>query len=268
MKMVFLSLIGIILLLVVAGIIYVLTNLDSIVEAAIEKYGSQATRTTVQVEKVRIKLREGDGSIFGLSVGNPEEFELPYALSLEETGLGIDLKSVNKEPYVINHITVRSPQVFFEMNESKKTNLNELKKNLTASGGDGKAGADGAGDKPSAAPPRLIIKRITFEDGRIQAKVTPLNKDYELKLPSLKMTNLGGNQGATPAELAREILQRLIDAARAEIKKKGIDAEVEKLKAEARQKIESEKARVKEEADQKLETEKQKAEDKLKNLLK
>jgi hypothetical protein len=68
--------------------------------------------------------------------------------------------------------------------------------------------------------------------------------------------------------LSREILQRLIDTARDEIKKKGIDAEVEKLKAEARQKIESEKTRIKQEADSKLETEKQKAEDKLKSLIK
>jgi hypothetical protein len=268
MKKILLSLIGIILILVVAGVIYVLTNLDSIVEAAIEKYGSQATGTAVQVDKVRIKLRDGDGAIFGLTVGNTKEFELPNAISLGEAGLGFDLKSLKEEPYVINHITVRSPQVFFEMNDEKKTNLNELKKNLAASASGDKSSTPSAGDKPSPAQPRLIIKRITFEDGRIEAKVTPLNKDYDLKLPSLKMTNLGGKNGATPAELSREILQRLIDTARDEIKKKGIDAEVEKLKAEARQKIESEKTRIKQEADSKLETEKQKAEDKLKSLIK
>lgn len=246
-----------------------LSNLDAIVKAAIEKYGSEATQTAVRVEKVRIKLTEGDGAVYGLTVANPGGFAMPHAVSLGETGLGIDLKSIKEEPYVINHITVRSPEVFFEMNENKKTNLNELKKNLAAStGGGGKAGTGASGDKPAATPPRLIIKRITFEDGRIAARVTPLDKDYDLRLPSLNMTNLGGSRGATPAELAREILQRLTDAARAEIKKQGIDAELDKLKAEAREKIESEKARLKEEADSKLESEKQKAEEKLRNLLK
>ncbi|NIR95405.1 MAG: hypothetical protein GWO08_17680, partial [Gammaproteobacteria bacterium] len=87
-------------------------------------------------------------------------------------------------------------------------------------------------EKAATAEPRLIIKRLIFEQGRITAKVTPLDKDYDLKLPSLNMANLGGRNGATPTELAREILQRLIDAAKTEIKKQGIDAELDKLKAE------------------------------------
>lgn len=268
MKKILLGLLALILVAIVAAVFYVLSNLDAIVKAAIEKYGSQATHTAVQVDKVRIKLTEGDGAVYGVTVANPGGYQTAHAISLGETGLGIDLKSLREEPYVINHVTVRAPQVFFEMNADKKINLNELKKNLTASAGGGKAGADTGGDKSTTAAPRLIIKRITFEDGRIAAKVTPLNKDYDLKLPALNMTNLGGSQGATPAELAREILQRLTDAARAQIKKQGIDAEIDKLKAEARQKIESEKAKLKEEADSKLESEKQKAEEKLKNLLK
>ncbi|MDZ7805292.1 MAG: hypothetical protein U5K34_15040 [Thiohalophilus sp.] len=249
---------------IIAGIFYVLTNLDSIVKAAIEKYGSQATQTAVQVDRVRIKLGEGDGAIFGLTVANPKGFELRHAISLGETGIGIDLKSIREEPYVINHITVRDPRVFFEVNANKKTNLNELKKNLTA--GQPSAKQDKPADKTSAEP-RLIIRRITFEQGRIDAKVTPLDKDYELNLPNINMTGLGGSQGATASELAKEILQRLMDAARNEVKKKGIDAELDKLKAGAKARVEEEKTRLKDEADSKIEEEKQKAEDKLKNLL-
>lgn len=72
------------------------------------------------VENVCIKLREGDGAVHGLTVANPADFDSPYAISLGETGLGIDIKSFRDEPYVINHITVRAPQVFFEINEAKK----------------------------------------------------------------------------------------------------------------------------------------------------
>ncbi|MDY6981306.1 MAG: hypothetical protein SV201_15655, partial [Pseudomonadota bacterium] len=118
-----------------------------------------------------------------------------------------------------------------------------------------------------SAEPRLIIRRLTFEQGRVDAKVTPLDKNYELELPSINMTNLGGRQGATPTELAREIMQRLMDAAKEAIRKKGIDAELDKLKAGAKARVEEEKARLKDEADSKLEEEKQKVEDKLKNLL-
>ncbi|MDZ7803238.1 hypothetical protein [Thiohalophilus sp.] len=149
---------------------------------------------------------------------------------------------------MINHIAVRDPQVFFEINADRKANLNELKKNLGIRPG---ASKDDSADTTSAGP-RLIIKRITFEQGVIDAKVTPLNKDYTLKLPNINMINLGGSQGATAAELAREILQRLTDAALAEIKKQGIDAEIDKLESDAKAKVEAEKSRLKDEADSKV----------------
>ena len=48
------------LILVVAGTAtYILTNLDFLVKAAIEKNGSQATKTAVRVSSVKIKLADG-----------------------------------------------------------------------------------------------------------------------------------------------------------------------------------------------------------------
>ena len=128
--------------------------------------------------------------------------------------------------------------------------------------------------KTEAAPaestseePRLIIRRITFADGNILARMAALNnKEYQLKLPSIKMTNLGGSKGATPSELASEILSRLTDRASEEVKKKVIDAEMDKLKAKARAKVDAEKARLKKKADAKLDEQKDKAKDKLKGL--
>ena len=50
----------VVLLVVLVGIVfYVVSSLDSIVAAAIEKYGSQATQTPVQVSAVNIDLKSG-----------------------------------------------------------------------------------------------------------------------------------------------------------------------------------------------------------------
>ena len=280
MKKVILGLALVIVLALAAGVYYVLTNLDGIVKTAIEKHGSEATQTAVRVDKVRIKLDAsttvGAGTISGLTIANPKGFALSHAFSLGEITTGINLKSLKAEPYIIDEITVRAPQVFVEINEDNKNNLNELKKNLTA--GAQQAKQKKAADKTAAKEPRLIIKRILFTDGNIKAKVVPLkdkdgnDKEYDLKLPTIKMSNLGGKAGATPTELATIIIDRLIDQAKKEIKKKGIDAELDKykakLKGKAEAKVEEEKAKLKEEADTKLDEEKQKAEDKLKGLLK
>ena len=54
----------ILLLIVIAGaVLYVLNNLDAIVEAAIEEYGSDAVKTSVQVEGVEIRLTEDRKSV-------------------------------------------------------------------------------------------------------------------------------------------------------------------------------------------------------------
>jgi len=262
---------GLLLIIVIAiggSVYYLLTNLDSLVEKAIEKYGSEATQTSVLVDSVEINLTDGAAGITGLTVGNPAGYGFANAFSLGEIRAAIDLQSLQKEPYIINEITVLAPQVFVEINEDKKTNLNELKNNLTA----------GSTDKPqdikSQAPteePRLIIRRLTFADGSIQAKVATLqNKEYQLKLPSMDMTNLGGSKGATATELASEILKRLTDRASDIVKKDIVDAELNKLKAKAQQKIDEEKAKLQEKVDSKVEAKKDivkdKAQDKLKNL--
>lgn len=264
MKKVILGIIVVVILAIGGGIYYAVSNLDALVKAAIEKFGSETTQTAVRVEKVQIRLAEGNGAIYGLTVANPGGFTQKQAFSLGEIGLGIDLESLKEEPYVIDHITVRAPQVFVEINKDKKTNLNELKKNLPT-GKTAKQSTEQS-SQSAAKEPRLIIKRLIFEQGRIMARVTPLKKDYDLKLPPINMTNLGGSKGATPSELSSEILKRLTDATTAEVKKKGIDAELDKLKAKAQERIDTEKAKLKEETESKIEAEKKKAEEKLKSL--
>ena len=268
MKKVILGLMLIIVIAIAGSVYYLLTNLDALVEAAIEKYGSEATQTSVLVDSVKINLTDGAAGITGLTIGNPAGYDLPNAFSLAEIRATIDLQSLQEEPYIINEIIVLAPQVFVEINEDTKTNLNELKNNLTA-GSTGKT-QDKKSQPPaegSAREPRLIIRRVTFADGTIQAKVAALqNKEYELKLPGLDMSNLGGSKGATATELASEILKRLTDRASDIVKKDIIDAELNKLKDKAQQKIDEEKVRLEDKADSKLDEEQDKAKDKLNNL--
>ena len=223
-----------------AGLFYVLNNLDSLVKNAIEKYGSEATQTAVRVESVKITLKEGSSVINGLSVANPAGFEAKYAFSLGKIGNKISIDSLGKDVLVIDDITIRAPEVYFEVNKKRQTNLNELKKNLL---GTAPASTSKKQTKTKSDEPRLILKRVHFSQGKIFAKVAPLNnKEYQLKLPEILLRNLGGSKGATAAELSHEILSVLSDRALAEVKKKGIDAELDKAKAQINEKIAAEKA--------------------------
>ena len=258
-----------ILLIVAVGVVsyYVLTNLDEIVKAAIEKYGSEATHTAVRVDKVKIGLKEGSAAVYGITIANPTGFGDPNAFSLGEVSARIDYDSVSGDVIIIDDIAVLAPQVFFEMNKDKKTNLNELKSNITASAPT-KPAAKGESRPAEGKEPKLIIRHMKFAEGNIQATVVPLNnKIYKLKLPAIEMKDLGGKNGATPSEIAKQILSKLTDQAKAAIKQQGLDKELDKLKAQVQEKVDEEKARLKSKADSKVEEEKKKVEDKLKGLL-
>jgi len=223
------------------GVYYLLSNLDNIVKAAIESYGSDATQTTVRVEKVQLELTDGSGVISGLNVGNPQGFAAVQAFSLGEIATQIDLKSLSEDVTVIEYIIVRAPEVFFELNEAGKNNLEKLNKNLS-SGTSAKSGPSPS--KSSGAEPKLIIRKLLFEGGSIHARVVPLHKDYDLKLAKIEMTDLGGKNGATPGEIADQVLKELTAKALAEVKRKGLDQYKEELEGEVNQRLGAEKERL------------------------
>lgn len=236
---------GAVLVLVVTfgfGVYYVLSSLDGMVKTALETYGSEATQTAVRVGSVQIVLKDGSGAIRGLTVGNPQGFAAPQAFSLGEIATQIDLKSLSEEVTVIEQITVRVPEIFFELHESGKSNLGELKRRLSSS----VAGTSpsSSASKSSGTESKFIIRQLLFTDGNIQARVVPLDKDYTLQLPKIVMNNLGGTNGATPAQIADQVLKTLTDRALAEVKKEGLDQYRRQLEGEVNRQIGVEKEKL------------------------
>jgi hypothetical protein len=265
MKKLLIAVVIILLMAVAAAVYYVITNLDAIVKAAIEEFGSEAVKTSVQVDKVAIGLAEGSASIQGFTVANPKGFSLPDAFSLGEAIVDINLEKTGKELIAIDRISIAAAQVFYEINQNREGSLNVLKDNLGVGAADAdRPGGDDAGAGSGGADIKLEIARFEFSDASLHAKIAPLgDKTYDLKLPALVLTNLKG----TPDQISRQILGRLIDHAKTEIRKQGLDRELAEIKAKAQQRIDEEKAKLKQDADERIDAEKQKAADKLKELL-
>jgi hypothetical protein len=244
-------LIVVLLIVAVVGVAlyYVFTNLDAIVKAAIEQVGSQTTQTAVRVDKVKITLSDGTGTIRGLSIANPKGFEARNAFSLGAISTQIDLKSLTKGPITIDKVLVRKPQVFYEMNKDRQSNLNELYKNIAAS-----TGAGGGAKKPAAKSdePKLIIRHFQLAEATVEANVVPLNKKYTLKLPTIDLKDLGGKNGATPSEISQQVLDIITKRALDAVKQAGIDQKVQALKSEAQKKLDTKKEEVESRAKEKL----------------
>lgn len=231
-KMVFIA-IAVLVLAFAGGVFYVMSNLDALVKAAIEKYGSEATKTSVRVSSVAIRLTEGSGEINGLTVANPRGFSSPHIFSLGKIRVKIDTPSVTKSPIVIDELLIASPQVVYEMNQELASNMLVLKKNLQESSASSKKKA--AEEKKAGGKEiKITIKKLVMDSGSITTQVAAYkDKPQTVTLKRFEMTNVGGKDGATPAKLAEEILTALVEhvgvaVAQAGLEKYGVGKKIDK----------------------------------------
>jgi uncharacterized protein involved in outer membrane biogenesis len=202
--------IGALVLLVAAGVLVsVLTNLNTIVKAAIERYGSQATRTAVNVSSVTIELASGRGALTGLSVANPSGFISKNIFLLKQVSVKIAVKSLSGGPIVIDQVRVEGPQVFFDMNGSGATNIEVLKKNLESS----ELVPAGRPSRQQEKEARLVIRKFVFESGKVHVNVPHPYEKTTVNLPRLELTNIGGSGGVTAAQAAKIIATALAEEA-------------------------------------------------------
>jgi len=218
---------GVVLVLVVAGgLIFLVSNLNSIVAKVIEKEGGEVTDTRVAVAGVDISLRDGSASLSGLTIDSPDGFAARKAFSLGEIAVDIDLESVRSEPIVIEEIRVRAPVVNAEVHEDGSSNIMALNDNVKQyaarfAGQDGGSGGDAAEQK------RIRIKRFVFEEGRIEVDASALGLEPRtVDLPAIRLDDIGGPEGAPPAGIAKAVLGALTEEAAAEIAKAEITNKV------------------------------------------
>ena len=204
MKKVLIGLV-VIVIVIVAAIYYVLGNLDSIVESAIEKHGSEALKTSVDVGSVSIQLKEGAAQINDLTIDNPKGFDTDYLFFMGTTRVQLDVKRISAELIVIKEVLLDGPSVNYELS-MKGSNVDALLKNLeSASGGSAESSsADSSG-------PKLIIENFIFSNGEVVATSNVMKeKSLETKLPKIHMTNLGGSSGGTPEEITKQVENELL----------------------------------------------------------
>ena len=214
-KKVIVGVVAIVVIAIAFAVFYLLSNLNSLVAGAIEKHGSDVTDTSVGVSGVDISLREGRGSIKGLTVASPEGFEAKNAFSLGDITIDIDFKSVREDPVVIDEIRIRAPVINAEITKTGASNIDELRKRVQAytAGASGSGGGDSGGETKN-----VRIKRFVFEQGRVEVDASALGVEKQtITLPEIRLSDVGGASGAAPDEIAKVILTTVANKVLSEI---------------------------------------------------
>ncbi|TNF98766.1 MAG: hypothetical protein EP297_07240 [Gammaproteobacteria bacterium] len=224
--------VGAIAVILVIAVIYLLSSLDSLVAEAIKKYGSQVTQTTVDVSSVSIDIKDGAGAIDQLTIANPKGFSSPHIFTLGNISTAIDVASINKDPIVIKQILIKKPYVFYEINKAGASNLKELEKNIEQST---TKADDAKKEQAESSGPKLLIRELVIEGGKIDAQVAALDKPLSANLPRIHLNNIGEkSNGATGAEVAKQIVDAIIAKVGPEIAKLGLEKYIGKSLDEAK----------------------------------
>lgn len=221
-----LIIVGFVLLLLAIAVVYVGSNLNSIVKSAIERFGSQALGVSVSVASVELDIIEGKGTIRDFSVANPKGYSRSNALAFGELTLDFDYESKSVEL-----IRAGTPEVNIEM----KGSANNIEALLAGMGG---------GESPEAAqqadPVSLKIERIEVEAARAAVTSDTLDGSFEIEINKMVIRDLEG----TGDEIASQILRQLLSQIRESITKAveaaardAVQEKAEELKEDAKQKL-------------------------------
>lgn len=198
--------------LVILGVLAVSLFLNSGVKRGIEIFGPQLTKVSVKLDNVSISMLSGSGSVKGLTVGNPEGYKTPQAISVGSAMLTLKPLSVLGDKLVINKIEVLSPEITFEGGFAGN-NLSKILSNLEDStrSSDTNAPPGQKGEGPSR---KLQVDDFAIKSAKVNVSITGMNgKTLAVVIPDIHLTELGtGPEGITAAELTKRVLKALEQA--------------------------------------------------------
>lgn len=207
------SAVGVAALLLVVVFVFLISNLDSIIEVAVEEEGSAVTQVQVTLGEADISPASGKGALRNLVVANPKGYKTPTAFSLGEVAVDIDIGTLANDVVVINAITVTKPQITYEIGGKAGTNLDAIRRNVANYLGpatkDGKTPA-GKAEKGGDGP-KFIIRNLYVRDGSVSVSAVGLGgKKLTAGLPDIHLKDIGKKSGgASPGEVIEQLLDEV-----------------------------------------------------------
>ena len=199
---------------IVIGAVFLLSNLDSIIKAAVEEVGSEATQAKVSLNEVEIST-EGKGALRGFSIGNPAGFETESAFKLGEVSVSLDVGSVTEDTVHIKEVLIVGPEVTYEW-KSGGSNLEVLKRNVEKfagiGGGQSGSASGGSAESSSDGGKKLIIDRVVLRDGKVSVSANAAflkGKKLDASLPNIELKDIGKDKGGASAG---DVIAQIMDA--------------------------------------------------------
>jgi hypothetical protein len=193
-KIVLLVVFALVVVIVVAFNLYA----DRAIKWGIEKAGSGALKVPVSLDKANLSILGGSLGLKNLVISNPEAYQNKTFLQLQNGSVKVNTWTLLSNTIHISEIKLNGIKVVLEQRGAVSNNIQDILKNLPAS------------DKTTQAEgKKLRIDYLELTDISVQVKLLPLPGKVDtipLKLPPIKMTDIGNDGKTDTAALVRKII--------------------------------------------------------------
>jgi uncharacterized protein involved in outer membrane biogenesis len=195
-------------------LVVLMLSLGQIIKAGVNTMGPKLAGVPVHLDGAVVNPLTGMVRIKGLVVGNPEGFNTPSAMELNDFKLNIKMSSLFSKAIVIQEILIDAPQITYEKG-LKSSNLSTLQANLAPKEpAEPKPEAAPAPEKKKGAAKKVIIDDFQLNGAKVNVTITALGgKKMTLPLPDIQMKDIGKDSGGTnPAEVISEVFDSISKA--------------------------------------------------------
>jgi len=218
-------LVFIFLVAVLGGLTYwFFENLDDFIKSYMVEYGSEMTKTDVEVDSVQTDISKGEILINRIGIENPKGFSNNEAFEVKKVKIQVNKDSLNQDVIEIPLVLINNPEIIYEYN-GKKTNFNVLKdniqnyqKNVNNSSNEKKIGKvtenkQTKENRDKKSSKTFFIKELKIVDLEVKARVSSVKKDFlNKKIPLIIIKNIGSEtKGASPEFILERVILKIDD---------------------------------------------------------
>jgi len=225
--------IAVVVLLLAAVAVYVVVFSGTLLERAIERYGSGYLGVSVDVAEADVALREGVAVIRGLVVGNPPGFTGPPAMRIDEIRIRLNTGQSSSELLVLDEVAVDGA-VLTALLRRQESNLQQILDHLNR-----EISARGRAEPIRVAPEvQLIIDRFAFT-GATAAMQSDLLGEATVEIPPVRLSGIGrDSNGITVGRALRQVLEPIFRSVLGAAADDRLQGARERVEQRARQQVE------------------------------
>ncbi len=196
---------AVLLTLLLVVVLVAFSAIDSLARKGVVSATGYALNVPTSLDRADVGILTGSFSMDGLTVSNPEGFETPHFLTLDEGGINVSLGSLRKETVEVETLRLADIDIHLERADGS-SNYGTIMENLKRF----ESGDAPADDAPSEDGKKFVIRSVEITNVRAHAKLGAL-PTVDLVVPEVKLSDVGSaGEPVTMPELASIIMEALL----------------------------------------------------------